>query len=407
MRYEGDNMMDVKRTNRSAVMRILHEMGGMSRKRMAENIKLTPAAITKIVGELIEDGIVREGQALPSGGAGRREVLVELDLQAFCALGIHLNRRQAILSAVWLDGSVIFSEKQILPDFAPAEETVERLCARLMELTAEKGLEREKILGAGVAVRGATAADGESVRNSYGALDTKDYPLVRRVEELTGLPAVMANNVRALLAAQMFLARETELSSQFFLRCEDGIGAALSIDNQIWRGDNEQCSEIGHIPVILRGGKPCSCGKSGCLETIASPSAMREDALAILSEKRTPVLWKRMRGRDPASLHVEDVLEAARHGDAEVAAIVDRAVSSLAQALKAVIYVIDPAKIVLYGRLFESDYYLARLLSEMREGVDAGHTVPIEKSKYNGKLEESAAALLAVEAFYKNGGMME
>ena len=52
MIYEGDNMMGIKRTNRSAALRLLHERGSMSRKRLAESTKLTPAAITKIVGEM-------------------------------------------------------------------------------------------------------------------------------------------------------------------------------------------------------------------------------------------------------------------------------------------------------------------------------------------------------------------
>ena len=55
MIYEGDNMMGIKRTNRSAALRLLHERGSMSRKRLAESTKLTPAAITKIVGEMISE----------------------------------------------------------------------------------------------------------------------------------------------------------------------------------------------------------------------------------------------------------------------------------------------------------------------------------------------------------------
>ena len=53
--------MSVKRSNRSAALRILHEKGAMSRKRLAENMHLTPAAITKIVGEMISDGLLMEG----------------------------------------------------------------------------------------------------------------------------------------------------------------------------------------------------------------------------------------------------------------------------------------------------------------------------------------------------------
>lgn len=406
MLREGDNMMGVKRANRSAVLRLLHEQGGMSRKRLAESMRLTPAAITKIVGELIDEGIVKDGKLLPGGGAGRREMLVDVDVRSRCALGILLNLRQAIISAVWLDGSVIFSEEISLEPAAPTDETVELLCGRLLELTGQEGLPEEQILGVGVAIRGITSIDGRTVLNSFGALDCENYPLARRVEELTGLRAVMTNNVRALFAAQVFLSRENELHSQYFLRCEYGIGASLSIRDRIWEGGTNQCSEIGHIPVVRRGGKPCSCGKSGCLETIASPTAIREDSLAILSPDKTPVLWKMSKEKGIGVLSVEDVLDAASCGDAGVAEIVDRAVTALSSALKSVIYVVNPEKIVLYGRMFENDFFLARLMADMQEGVDSGHRITIEKSAYNKLLENCASGLLVVEDFIENGGLL-
>ncbi len=398
-------MMGVKRTNRSAALRILHERGSMSRKRLSESIKLTPAAITKIVGEMIAEGLLTEGSMLPGSGVGRREVMVELNSRARASLGIFINLRQATVSAVWLDGGVIFSESFTLPPKAPAEESVRMLCRRLTELCEQNALDREKILGVGVAMRGVASPDGRVVRNSFGALAERDYPICERVEALTGLPCLMSNNVRALFAAQMFLSRESEDGSQFFLRCEAGIGASFAIGGRIWLGSSGQCAEIGHIPVVRRGGKPCSCGKSGCLETIASPGAMVQDALALYSEERTPILWRIMRGRPCEDMTLEDVFEAARSGDGELAALVDRAAVALAAALKGVIYTLDPGKIVLYGRMFENPYYLSKLIAEMREGVDSRHSVPIEKSRLNHRLEDRAAGLLVVEDFFDKGGL--
>ena len=405
MTFQGDNMMAVKRNNRSAALRILHEKGDMSRKKLAEYMQLTPAAITKIVAEMLGEGLLHEGDAVTSGSVGRREIPVALNVRCVCALGMLINTRQAILSAVWLDGSVIFSEEIPLPPRASADETVEMLTRRLLALAAEAGLERGSILGVGLAVRGVTSPDGRTVADSFGALREANYPICERVEELCGLRTVLANNVRALFSAQTFFSRDEAGGSQFFLRCEYGIGASLSIDGKIWHGVTEQCAEIGHIPVVRRGGKPCSCGKSGCLETIASPTAIREDALALLSPDKTPVLWNLWRGKKPDQLSVDDVFRAAASGDDGAATIVDRAVIALGSAVKAVVYLVDPGKIVLYGRMFENEYYLSRLLSELREGVDSRHTVTVEKSRYNHQLEDKAAPLLAVQDFFDRGGI--
>ncbi len=406
MPYEGDNMMGVKRTNRSAALRVLHESGSMSRKRLSESIKLTPAAITKIVGEMIAEGLLTEGRLLPGSGVGRREVMVELNCHAHTALGIFINLRQAILSAVWLDGTVLFSEKIAISEQAPADETVSALCRRLMELVAEHDLKREEILGVGVAMRGLTSSDARLVRNSFGALDSFDYPICDRVEAQTGLPCIMSNNVRALFAAQMFLSKDRSSGSQFFLRCEVGIGASFAIGEKIWLGSSGQCAEIGHIPVVKRGGKPCSCGKSGCLETIASPSAILRDARELLSEGNTPILWRLAQSREDKLPTLEDVFEAARSGEGEIAALIDRAVEALAAAIKSVIYTLDPGKVVLYGRMFDNPYYLSKLIAEMREGVDSAHSVPIEPSRLNQRLEDKAAPLLIVRDFFEKGGLL-
>ena len=406
MPYQGDNLISVKRSNRSAALRILHEKGAMSRKRLAEYMNLTPAAITKIVGEMIEEGLLLEGEMLQSSGAGRREILIDLNPEAAFALGVLINLRQTIVSAVRLDGSVIFAEENRIPEKADAEETVRRLAGRLNELKCEYGMDDERIIGIGIAVRGICSTDGRTVVNSFGALDRENFPLCDRMEALSGHPCIMANNVRALFAAHSFSARESEGHSQFFLRCEYGIGASLSIDGKIWHGVTEQCAEIGHIPVVRRGGKPCSCGKSGCLETIASPVAIREDALGILAEETTPVLWNMAQKKGKDALQLEDVFAAAKNGDAQVGDIVSRAASALAMALKSVIYLFDPEKIVLYGRMFNDSYYLSRLLAEMQEGVDSGHAVKIERSAFNQQLETRAAGLVAVEAFLRNGGFV-
>ena len=406
MSYQGDNLMSVKRTNRSAALRILHEQGSMSRKRLAENMHLTPAAITKIVGEMIGEGLLSEGEMISCGNAGRREVLIDINNEYACGLGVLILLGSATLSAVWLDGSVIFSETVDLPEHAPAEETVRALSARLMELVRENGISRERISGLGIAVRGITSEDGRTVRNSFGALAETDYPLCEAFEAETGIHTTMENNVRSLLAAQMFLAKDGVSSgAQFFVRCDTGIGAALSIDGEIWHGVTAQCAEIGHIPVVRRGGKPCHCGKSGCLETIASPGAILEDARESLSPDETPLLWRRF-GGDSGKMTVHDVFQAASNGDSGASVIVDRAVKTLGMGIKTVIYLVDPGKIVFYGDMFEDPYYLSLLNSELQEGVDTRHSTVFERSRYNKILDERAACLLAVEEFMDRGGIL-
>lgn len=405
MTLAGDNLTRVKRTNRSAVLRALHQNGAMSRKRLAELLGLTPAAITKLTAEMLAEGLLRECGTVLSASAGRKEILLEISPENRCALGVLVNLRQAILSAVRLDGSIVFAEELEISAGADADETVDLLSDRLLICTREHGISAAEIIGVGIAVRGILTADGRGVADSFGALAQKGYPLCERIEARTGYHAVLENNVRALFAAQQFFDREAADGPQFFLRCEYGIGAAMTIDGRMLRGATRQCAEIGHIPIIRRGGRLCSCGKTGCLETIASPAAITEAATRALSEADTPILWQMHLAQTERSMTVEDVLSAAAGGDAGAGKIVDEAVIALAGALRSVVYLLDPNKIVLYGRMFDHPYFLSRLRGEMQEGMDGSHAVTIEKSRYNRSLDRSAAALLAVADYYSNGGI--
>ncbi len=406
MRTEGDNMIGLRRQNRAAVLLSLHRHGGLSRKRLASMLHLTPAAMTKIAAELLREGLIFEDGSVPSDGAGRREITLRLADRKMSALGVSIGLGKASVSAVRADGTVLFFETVPLPIRAPAEQTVQLLCDLLTEQIQSCRQSFGKLLGIGIAVRGVVGADGRTVKCSFDALDTENFPICDSFEAHTGYPTVLSNNVRALLSAEMFLSCIEKPESIFFLRCGSGIGAAFSVGDEILEGDRHQCAEIGHIPVIRRGGKPCHCGKSGCLETIASPAAIREEAQAILSETETPLLFRSTNG-DRDAVTTALVLDAARGGDAGALKIADRAAATLSDALKSVVYLLDPGRIVLYGEIFEHPYFLSRLLSEMDVGVDAAHATPMEKSRFNLTLEEKAAALLYMIHFYRNGGMIE
>ena len=399
--FAGDNMAGIRRSNRAAVLRCLQEKGSLSRKGLAAALGLTPAAMTKITAELLGEGLLQETPSAAAVGVGRREILLGLDPHARCALGVLLGLGRAILSGVWLDGSVLFAETVTLPPKAPAEETVADLSRRLMALVRESGVKRDRILGLGVAVRGILGADGRSVHRTFDALDAFDFPICDRFEAHTGMPVVLSNNVRALFAAELFLDRGRAADSQFFLRCDSGIGGALSIRGRIWEGEGRQCAEIGHIPAVRRGGRPCHCGKCGCLETVSSPTAILQGAKERLSPDRTPLLWAK-RGTD---LTFDDVLDAATRGDVGAREVVDRAVEYLAGALKAAVYLLDPGRIVLYGAAFDHPYFLSRLRAEMDVGVDERHEAPLVKSPFNGALEPKAAGLLMAARYLENGGV--
>ncbi|MBQ7599506.1 MAG: ROK family transcriptional regulator [Clostridia bacterium] len=404
MRYESDNMSSVRRSNRASALFCVHDEQGISRKRLAEKLGLTPAAITKIVSELISEGLIIEGDFKPGNGAGRREIGLKINVRNRCALGVFFGLGSAILSAAWLNGELIFSEKMELPLKAEPEPAIGKVCSRLAELTLRHGISGDTVIGIGIALRGVISRDRRNAVSSYDTFCESDVPVCDIFERNTGLKTVLSNNVRSMLAAQLFLSYDPSIDSRFFLRCDSGIGGALSVGRTIWQGDHMQCSEIGHMPAMPSGGKPCHCGKTGCLETISSPAYMLEEAERILGPENTPLLWKTAEEKRPGKIDIFDVLNAARSGDEGARSVTDRGILYLSEALKSLVYLMDPGIVILYGKIFDHPYYMSRLLAGIESGIDSARSVAVVKSSYNGKLEELSAPLLAVTQYFENGG---
>lgn len=403
MAFEGDNMMGVKKNNRATVLQLLHKNGSMSRKNLADKMHLTAAAITKIVGEMETEGIITEGAAIATGNAGRREILVGINKEYAVALGVHINIKKVIVSAVNLNGELLFEQTVSISSAAPADATIRTVASILTQLISEHNIDRSKIVGIGIAVRGHLSDDRRISSDSYGALSDKNYPICDRLEELTGFRTIMENNVRALHAAQMFLSKSQVDSTQMFLRCEYGIGSSISIEGRIWDGVNQSSGEIGHIPVEKEGGRKCNCGKTGCLETVASTTAIREILMENLSPEQTPVLWKLCQEKATAEPEMSDISMALEQNDPGVVKVVNRAVNELSAALETVTKILDPDSIVLYGRLFEEDSFIEILLHQFSK---YNSSAIIEKSEYNCTLEDKAACLVAVNKFFDNGGII-
>ena len=405
MRHHGDNMASVKKYNRSVILQLLHQHGALSRKRISELMSLTPAAITMIVSEMIQDGLIVEGNAEKTGGfAGRKEIPVMLSADSYIALGVSINLEELLLSATNLNGVLLFSRAIPFENGIAPEQIVEMIAANLPSLLAEHGIGSDKVMGIGVTVRGIVDMDTGFSVGFFGALSKLNNPLKEMINQRISCPVSIDNNVRGLLRAHLFFSEQFE-SGVFFVRCEKGIGAAILADARILNGASGMCSEFGHIPVVIRKGKPCKCGRAGCLETEASPSAMVEEAKAVFSKEDTPCLWKLAKGK-PANISLALVMQAAQE-DAAVKRIVETAAIYLANGIKGAICILDPSQVVLYGSVFESEYYMQVLHAHLEDGFHTRlQTTTVIKSPFNLKLESTAACVLAINAFFKSGGQI-
>lgn len=261
---------DSRTTNRRLVLQSLFRSEGLSRANLAAATKLTPATVSYIVGELLEDGLVEEIGRGPVK-IGRPSTLVGVKADARFTVCADLSDSTVFRASVFdLRGGVVRrSETPISSSTgAYAVRRVEEVIAE--SVAAAPG----PLLGIGIGTPGVVTVGGVVVEADN--LGWFNVDLAERLSRRFALPVSVANDANAAALAEYSYAGTTQ--NLMAIMVGRGLGAGLIINGQQHYGESETAGEIGHVVVDVEGPQ-CRCGNRGCLETFVSPSRI-EEALA-------------------------------------------------------------------------------------------------------------------------------
>lgn len=245
----GQNLKSIKSTNRSSLLYLLNEKGKMSRKDIAKALGLTPAAVTKISQELIQEGYIYEAEAVKDGQKGRSEVMLSLRLQDKFVMGICSDKDNISFSISSLDGALV-NIKTI-----PFDSDIDKVIDLANEYLDKVGY-RGNIIGVGVCIVGSS--------KGYGIWELNN--LKEKLEKKLQSEVVIHNNVRSFAIAGTIYDDKQRVASELYFKWGPGIGSAIVNDGQVLSAGDRGVSEIGHYIVNPNGAK-CRCGRIGCLET--------------------------------------------------------------------------------------------------------------------------------------------
>ena len=267
----GDDSRDtqaaVRRANlRRALQLVFREPGAQTRAGIARATGLTAATASSLVAELIDLRLVVEGEQAASTG-GKRPTTLSIDADHHVLVVVIIRPTDARIALIALDGTEIDTRK-----VAYTDATRDRMLdAAVADIAAEYA---GRPLVAAVQLPGTT--DGRRVFESV-QLGWTDVPLAERFERVLGVPVLLVNDVDAEAIAEA--AREDESSGyRLFIHIGTGIGAAVTLDGELAPGPRDRAGEIGHVQVQFGDdARACRCGRQGCLESVASMTAMLGD----------------------------------------------------------------------------------------------------------------------------------
>jgi N-acetylglucosamine repressor len=317
--------------NRQLVLRAVYDQAQISRAEIARRTGLTRTSVSALISALLEDGLVEEVGRGPSTG-GKAPILIRVRPDARHAIGLDLGDTTFSGALVDLRGRVVASARMPVSG-RNGIDAVAAVLDLISELLRRNGT--SPLLGVGIGAPGVVDSRTGTVRWAVG-LDWEQLPLDSLVRERLGVPVVVANDSQAAALAEITYGSVPWRSNLVVIRVARGVGAGIILDGKLHQGDGAGAGEIGHM-TLVRAADPaaaqCHCGRSGCLETVASMGAM------VAAAKRLA----------PRIADEDALVDAFHRGDDVARGVVERGAEALGDGIAALISVLNVGQILLIG----------------------------------------------------------
>ena len=326
-RLKGTNQDLGRPYNRRIVLEAVRLHGPISRADIARLVALSPQTITNIVREFEEMGLLTARRETPKR-PGQPAIELAIDPDGGFAVGLQLlpDRLRGVL--LDLTGAVRGQARAALAASTP-ETALPAMAAMVKRLRATAP---GRVLGVGLAMPGPFDVEAMSFVGPTTLPGWAGVPAAERLQDLTGLPAFVGGDAPAAALSEAMFGLGRSLRDFFYIHFGLGLGGGLVVDGQVQQGAWGNAGELGHMPIVP-GGRACSCGNEGCLETYVSVHALR----TALAEAGVAL----------------DLADPAAADHPAVAAWIEAAVPPLRRALCALENLLDPACIVLGGEMPE------------------------------------------------------
>ncbi len=183
-----------------------------------------------------------------------------------------------------------------------------------------------------------------------------DVPLVEEMAKYVDVPVFVDNDATVAGLAESVAGVSAGCENSVFVTLGTGVGGGVVLGGKVFSGSHGVATEIGHMITVVDG-EPCTCGNKGCFERYASATALIREGRRMCEAKPDSALAKAV-GGDLSAINAKHVIDLAKAGDPDCAAIFDRYVEHLAIGLVNIINLYDPEVIVLGGGVSHAGQFL-------------------------------------------------
>lgn len=266
-------------------------------------------------------------------------------------LGIDVGGTKIQASVITQGGVVRSRHRCPTPRDGNADGILKAVIAAADETMEEESVGQDLLTAVGIAIPG--VVDPERgfvvVTPNMGLTGISVGP---QLEEHFGVPVALGNDCNLGALGESWLGSARGTSSSIAILVGTGVGSGIVRNGKLWTGARESAGEIGHI-VMQIGGPQCGCGNYGCLEALASRTAIERDIRQGVEAGRTTILSELLEG-DLSLIRSSSLRRALEANDELVTEVMQRASEVLGYGFLTVRHLIDPEVIVLGGGVAEA-----------------------------------------------------
>ncbi len=327
---------------KNSIIRELYFTGGLSSLELSRRLEKSLSLSSRILNEMIEEGIVVEkGFAISSGGRRPQVFALNNDIQYIISVAMD----QLITRIVIMDmyNNFVTEVKKIAISLTNNYVALQTLTEAIVEVIQSSGIEKNKFIGIGIGMPGFVDPVAGHNYTFLGANISKQITIS------TGLPVFIENDSSSIALAEYYFGAAKDSGNAMIINFNWGVGLGIIINGHLYRGSNGFAGEFSHIP-MFNNGKMCGCGKTGCLETECSFIYMLNKAEALIKNGMESYIKDRLKEgmnyEEKSKLFIQAVI----NGDKLAVELISEAGYNLGRGISTLIHLFNPSKIVLSGR---------------------------------------------------------
>ncbi|TCJ15651.1 ROK family protein [Rubrobacter taiwanensis] len=263
------------------------------------------------------------------------------------AIGVDVGGTKIAAGLVSSGGELLRSVRY--PSSGPPEKLLENIARAVLE--AGEGSE---VGGVCLAVPGFILSKENKVIFSPNLRTIEGIPLKEELGRRTGLNVTVENDANAAAWGEFRFGTGRHVDHLVFLTLGTGVGGGVIIGGELLRGAQGAGGELGHVTIQATGPR-CNCGNRGCLEAMASGTAIRRRALELAAERPDSALGQLAAERD---LLGEDVTRLAREGDEAARRVLEEAGVWLGIGVAGFVNVFNPEMVAVGGGVAEAGDFI-------------------------------------------------